>query len=135
MKPDELNEDERQRICRYATTCASEIANATDIFFQMGDVASIIRKAGPHPPTSRISLTSGEIAFGRFGRSGTALGIPIVQAARMIAKKDFFKTERIISSSQFVTDLKVPITQLPDPLEKNFLIEGSFPINVYPGSI
>jgi class 3 adenylate cyclase len=135
-KPDGLDDNAKKQICMNAITCASEIAAATESFFKVGDVDKIIKKTGTRAPVSRISLSSGEIAFGRFGGCGTALGIPIVQAARIISKKEFFSEEKkIIYTEQFLNDLHLPVTQIPKSLEQDFLIEGSFKINVYPSHI
>lgn len=137
-KPDELNDAAERQICMDAKLCAAEITAMTDAFFGQGDVRNVLQRKGIPAPQSCISLAAGEVAFGRFGGTGTAVGIPIVQAARIEAHRDdeshrvFFKNTRIICTEQFLTDLGVGLGEVGNLLlEREFKIEGANPINVY----
>lgn len=119
-----------RKICMNAKVCATEIAAQTDAFFGQEDVRKVLDASGIPAPRSHIALTAGDVAFGRFGGAGTAVGIPVVQAARLVGNKDFFTNNNIICSEKFIRDLGSNL--IPESLlKKDFSIEGSHHISVY----
>ncbi len=87
-----LTDELKKGICFDARNCSSEIVIGTKKFFANTDDKKILEHDGLPTPQCCIVLAAGQIAFGRFGGSGSGVGMPIIQAVRVLEQRGRFGT-------------------------------------------
>lgn len=114
---DEIHPDltAKQKFCNNALLFATEIEALTRRFLTLEHVREKLQNCYPvNAPldafSNRIAISFGHVAFGLFGDTASAVGSPIVEAARMCAEKSFFSenSNGIIFSGDFLDASQQP---------------------------
>ena len=84
------SENSRRRAARDAYGCAKALVGEIDDFFQREPWHNLLLDASLVGPKARAAISWGPVYFGQYCGIGTAVGGPMVQAARLCAQKEFF---------------------------------------------
>ncbi len=134
----EKSEGSRRIAIRNAFECAKRLTDEIDNFYRDEPWRNMLIDANLVGPTTRTALSWGVVNFGRYGGAGTAVGSPMVIAARLCNNKEFFlhtgdKPEsRIIGTGQILQVLEFRPADIAGRLiEKDWHIEGLTPTDVF----
>jgi class 3 adenylate cyclase len=135
---DEKDEKSCQKAARDAFECAKTVANEIDNFFNRDPWRQRLADAGLSGPKTRSALAWGHVNFGRYSSAGTAVGAPMVIAARLCDWKDFFtKTKdrpeaRIIGTKRICELIRLDLAEARHRLvQENWPVEGLTPVDVF----
>lgn len=135
---DEKDEKSCQKAARDAFECAKTIANEIDNFFSREPWRKMLADANLTGPKTRSALAWGHVNFGRYSGAGTAVGAPMVVAARLCNEKEFFTQvdtrpeSRIIGTERVCELIRMNLHEAAERLiERNWEIEGLAPVTVY----
>lgn len=129
--------EESHEACNNAYRFAQKARALTNDFADMEGVRSLVDALIPEGAPgaglfrSRISISYGKVAFGRYGTSASFVGRPVVEAARVCSDKDLYGDAPGIVISQFVFG---PLGAPPgfQRCSDNYVAEGlGVPIQLY----
>jgi class 3 adenylate cyclase len=129
----ELTSDQIERFCIDAKACAESIQAETNRFCTTPNIMKTLQNENLRDFRCRTAISFGKVAFGKFGGIGSVVGKAIVEAARMCAHKEFFKSNiEIVISEDFLVKLRQAPGREFQLLTENFLPKGlSRQFNVY----
>jgi HSP90 family molecular chaperone/class 3 adenylate cyclase len=91
-QPDgEFSANDWQEACRQAWKFCNGMHSAMVDFNNDRDIRQIINKHNLDHFALRMAIDAGVVQFARFGGAGTAVGQPVIVAARLCAEKSLFK--------------------------------------------
>jgi class 3 adenylate cyclase len=133
------DEPSRQSAARSAYECAKSLVVNIGNFFQREPWRSLLVDAALTGSKTRVAISWGPVHFGRYCGVGTAVGSPMIQAARLCAAKEFFSATQqaqtaysVIGTSPVFELAHLPVKEAAErQIARDWPIEGLGPVTVF----